>query len=588
MLARRIPSTLLLLLVFPIFASCSPELPPPDSGVSAEIGEEGGILRLPLVTTGTPYKEAILEIPKHALRARTRFTMRQTLAFRLADETPVSPAVELLPDGQQFELPVRLRMPFDVQQAGSQNAWLRGLVRRQMRTELMPIAAWTKPDGEAVLELKHLSSYQLVFTKGPNREAFMDLSLLVIMDNSKSMVPKQRVVAKESVGLFRKLVMNPATKGKNFRIGLITTDDRSAFVAGTPDCGKPLERFDNGKFQNRSCRERKAKGELSAAAWTVCEEVCPAGTLMPTDPFIAYNAGAKKYNVGMGTEAEAIAAFGCMAVVGDNGCNVEAPLEAMRRNLVRIQNGEPGYKEFLTLDPMLGYKNATTMLGLFFVTDEDDCSIRADRMRDNQFAARNCAATGNRPDPECFNIDYRCMAESVICGAEDALLSEGTKGACELRDDKKHRMMSMGRDSYLERPSAYVEALKSVLFDLDRVVVSGLWSPMIKNSEPKLGALAQSTPLTIIRASETSPATTPYLHHQAVDCKETDNGAKITAFPQLRLAKFACYLPGAVQVSICDLSKYGDAFEVLIQYINNSLMMPTGSLGLDKCNELTE
>src|SRR5690606_11799852 len=62
--------------------------------------------------------------------------------------------------------------------------------------------------------------------------------------------------------------------------------------------------------------------------------------------------------------------FQCMAVLGSRGCEYEQPLEAMRRAL----DG--------SVAENAGFLRADAVLGVVFLTDEDDCSARVPALFD--------------------------------------------------------------------------------------------------------------------------------------------------------------------------------------------------------------
>lgn len=558
---------------------CSKPLVEGQPAGVAVIDQTGGQVRLPVATPGSPYHEAILTIPAGALREPVLFTLKETAPLAIEGGTPISAAVEILPEGLHFEKPAELRLPYSLTAtAGNEDrmqAWVKSAGQLPGR---VLIAGLTEPAGEAVLELAHLSTYQIIVTAPPMMPPMVPgpVNTLFIIDNSRSMMPKQQKLAASMPVFFNELVDKVGNRARSFRMAITNTDHVRNFVAGTPDCGKAPERFTNGRLLIESCRSRTA--EMSKEAADICMASCPAGAIMPTAdyPYIWYDKNDKKYYVGTTevSKEKALESFTCIALVGDGGCNIEAPLEALNSAIDRIANEERGFKNFFQMAP--GAKpNDNDLFLPFFVTDEDDCSVRADRTRDNQLATRSCKL-GDPQSPDCFNIDYRCIAESLDCGTS-SLMSVGTKATCKLK-----------ANSYLQHPREYAKALKKIVKNVnDQVLVSGIWAlPNIKNNEPKLSSMMiTDLPLNIGWSSDLSPRTTPNLHQQPA-CQEPYGMTQILGYPQLRLSKFACYVRGAVQVSICDLNKYGEAFQMIGHYLNN--MVPTSSDIQEKCDPMVD
>lgn len=543
----------------------------------AEIGPFGGQVRLPVTTPGSPYQEVILTVPAGALREPVLLTLKQVAPFAIDGGTPISEAIGITPHGLHFEKPAELRLPYSPAAARGGEDRMQAWVDSFGQLERVAIAGLTEPAGEAVLELAHLSTYEIIVTAPPMMPPTVDqVNVLYIVDNSRSMMEKQKKLADSIPVFFNELVDKVGNRSRSFRMAFTNTDHVRNFVAGTPDCGKAPERFTNGRLLIESCRSRIA--EISKEAADICMASCSAGAVMPSVdyPFISYDKVTKEYRVGttVVTKAQALESFTCLALVGDGGCNIEAPLEALNSAIDRIAREEPGSKNFFPM--AAGAKpNDTDLFLPVFVTDEDDCSVRADRTRDNQLATRSCKP-GDPQSPDCFNIDYRCMAESLDCGT-DSLMSVGTKATCKLKTN-----------SYLRHPREYAKALSKIVKNVNnQVLVSAIMPlPRVKNNEPKLSSpMIVDLPLKIGWSSDLSPRTTPNLHHLPA-CQETYGTTMILGYPQLRLSKFACYVRGAVQVSICDLNRYGEVFQMIGKYLNS--MVPISSDIQEKCDPLVD
>jgi hypothetical protein len=132
-------------------------------------------------------------------------------------------------------------------------------------------------------------------------------------------------------------------------------------------------------------------------------------------------------------------AFGCLVQLPGNGCGFEAPLEAMRRAL----DGSIARND--------GFLRADALLGVVFLSDEDDCSAG---------------------DPALFAPDeselgplnsFRCFEQGSHC-AEDDLRSPGVKRDCRARADSP----------YLIPPRAYVDFLRQLKPEPDMVFAAGI------------------------------------------------------------------------------------------------------------------
>ena len=95
--------------------------------------------------------------------------------------------------------------------------------------------------------------------------------------------------------------------------------------------------------------------------------------------------------------------FKCMALVGDAGCGVEGPLEAVKRALTTIRRRR-----------MQTSWRSGSLLAVIFITDEDDCSVKASRRSELNPNYRNC--NSGQPDSyDCYKVDQRCIARSLQC-----------------------------------------------------------------------------------------------------------------------------------------------------------------------------
>lgn len=228
-------------------------------------------------------------------------------------------------------------------------------------------------------------------------------------------------------------------------------------------------------------------------------------------------------------------ALRCMGLIGDGGCGVESPLEAIKRAL----DGHRSEND--------GFLRADALLAVLIISDEDDCSVQLSRRSENNPANRSCAVT----DPEaydCFNIDYRCFASSVQC--DQSMLSTGVKTNCKERSG-----------NYLEPVDKYVSFLNT-LRPMGRLVVSGIWT------RP---SVSEGGKVEIARGS--GGTSSPFLNRApgaGASCAYAAD-PNIIGQAQLRLSSFAGKIPGSLQASVCDIDNYGLALDRVVQAIKTKL-----------------
>ena len=148
-------------------------------------------------------------------------------------------------------------------------------------------------------------------------------------------------------------------------------------------------------------------------------------------------------------------AFDCIARLGDSGCDYEQPLEAMRRAL----DG--------SIAENLGFVRENSVLGVIFLTDEDDCSARVPALFDPDNPDLSSPS-----DPE-----WRCFTSGVTCTGVDDVFPPGWQMGCEPRDDSP----------YVARVDEYIEFLRQLKPDPNHLVVSGIiGDPNLVNVEVEI------------------------------------------------------------------------------------------------------
>jgi hypothetical protein len=129
-------------------------------------------------------------------------------------------------------------------------------------------------------------------------------------------------------------------------------------------------------------------------------------------------------------------AFACMATIGDRGCGVEQPLEALRRALQ-----DPSSDGFLRDD---------AMLLVVFLTDEDDSSGTDPMMW---------------PENDPYDLNNRWFEYGVVCDQDPT--TTGPHTGC-VPDDASTALSPIG---------SYVDYLQSLKSDPGLVMVAGIVSP---------------------------------------------------------------------------------------------------------------
>jgi hypothetical protein len=359
------------------------------------------------------------------------------------------------------------------------------------------------------------------------------LDILFVIDNSPSMMPLQEALAYNIPRFLSKI---DAT-GADYHVAITTTD-----VGGQPPTGA-YEPFrlgscntrngDDGVMQATACASR---GNLSAPARNVCARLCPDPKYVPTDGSRFISKTGMKSNVPSDFQVDPLTgrtvdfgpanAFKCMAVVGDIGCGVEAPLEAAKRAL----DGHALENQ--------GFLRPNSLLAVIFITDEDDCSAQ-DAMRGTLWTpSRDCSAADPNAPAECFNTNYRCLAKTLRC--TEALNTAGAKTGCVEQSP-----------SFLSPIAQYTSFLKG-LRPSNRLFVGGIWN---------LGDLARSGRMQVAPLVPGSTSSDQLGAQRRLCGIQDPRFSEAGALPQLRLSKFAQGLRSSIEVDLCDIERYPDAID---------------------------
>ena len=190
------------------------------------------------------------------------------------------------------------------------------------------------------------------------------IDILFVVDNSASMGTPQRLLSASLPLLYDKLQAlvdgdgNPLNPDVNI---MFTTTDVGHPLCTAPDGYAPAL----GAPQAESCTERIDEFIDTPES---CTDGCAmeGGAVGPIDPFIHFDGP-------MGTSTNvpgnAIAnAMRCLAPQGIVGCGYEAPLESMLLAIDPAATWNLGNKPFV---------RDQARLAVVFITDEEDCSVRA-------------------------------------------------------------------------------------------------------------------------------------------------------------------------------------------------------------------
>ncbi|HWO27058.1 MAG TPA: hypothetical protein VNO30_50355 [Kofleriaceae bacterium] len=254
----------------------------------------------------------------------------------------------------------------------------------------------------------------------PNR----DLDLLFVVDDSPSMLDKQQNL-KANFPRFIEALQLALGGLPNLHIGVVSTD------MGTKASGSATPAPAIGQIGQGGCSGTGKGGALQI------------GTSSITDRYlidIAQPGGTRLVNYpGMLADA-----FGQLANLGAGGCGFEQPLAAMRAAL----DNHPANTGFL---------RAGAMLGVIFLSDEDDCSAKSTTLFDV-----------NGAGPLGPLQSFRCTRFGVTCAiggqTSDAMNQVGAKSGCA---------PSVG-SAHLDDVAPYRAFLAGLKTDPRRVVVGGI------------------------------------------------------------------------------------------------------------------
>lgn len=385
-----------------------------------------------------------------------------------------------------------------------------------------------------------------------------DIDVLFLVDNSTSMSPKQKAIASAIPTFIQKI---DGTKS-NYHIGVVTSDIGTLPPGKTSFPGSTEQRCntakgDDGLLQNKACSTRIPASDQNTEFALACKgamsPLCPDASFVPQDLWIAKD-GTKvnvvPTNPGTLTASEiAQRAFQCVGLVGDYGCGVESPLEAVKRAL-------DGH-----LPENKGFLRDNSVLAIIFITDEDDCSVQLSQRQNLDPANTNCGTSNPDPDYKCYNLDYRCVAKSTVC--DEPLNTPGLKHNCRERTG-----------NFLEPVDKYVKFL-SALRPKEKLVIAGIWTPSIQDFQAR-GATGDGKLEIDGTAGDFSTNVLNRGQKLKAACYDPDPMMKLTTSPQgffgqaqHRLSSFIRKFDPSVYVeqSICAAANYGTALDRIAEKV---------------------
>lgn len=328
---------------------------------------------------------------------------------------------------------------------------------------------------------------------------FRDLDLLFVIDNSTSMADKQARLVDNFPVFIAALESLPAGM-PNLHLAVVTTDmgtTASESPGSAPPVGKPgiggcgLD-GDGGRFLTNGAA---VKGSF----------------------VIDVDDGGERVRNYEGSLSQV---FSTMAAVGATGCGSEQPLRAMRAALTDDSNS--------------GFLREDALLGVVFLTDEDDCSLKSY----NLFGPESTIL-----GPQ---TSFRCTRFGVTCSGggatPDAMNQVGEKTDCT----------ASTTSTYLDQVAPYRDFLVGLKGgDVSRVAVAAIMGP----PEPVR-----------VEQGASSPDLAPSCSYQGA------HGIEVAA-PGVRLNSFVELFPNRAQwTSICQhdlapgLAQIAERFKEVLGY----------------------
>ena len=257
----------------------------------------------------------------------------------------------------------------------------------------------------------------------PNR----DVDLLFVVDDSPSMLDKQINLTTNFPSFLDRL---QAVQGglPNLHVGVITTD------MGTKASGSVLPAPAIGQIGQGGCAGTGKGGALQVFN-------APVTGKYLVDVEAGGGARTRNYT---GPLADA---FSAMAKAGAGGCGFEQPLAAMRAAL----DGNAANTGFL---------RSEAMLGVVFLTDEDDCSARS-----TELFGPETPVLGPLQSFRCTRFGVKCAVGGLT---PDEMNQVGAKSGCGA---------SVGA-ALMDDVAPYRDFLRGLKRDPKRIAVTGIVGPV--------------------------------------------------------------------------------------------------------------
>jgi hypothetical protein len=382
-----------------------------------------------------------------------------------------------------------------------------------------------------------------------------DVDILFLIDNSFSMSPKQKALA----AAIPKFIQAIDDTGANYHVGIATSDIGADTAPGVLWGGNisvsHCDSFsgDDGLLQAMPCTQRTGQ---SQGAMSACQTLCPNDAFVPKGGMNYISKVDGVTNVPQSLRLDTMTgkmvddgpskAFQCIALVGDAGCGIEGQFEGAKRALDghRAENA--------------GFLRSGSVLAVIYITDEDDCSVQLAQRSQLDPSTKDCDPT--QPDsPNCYNVDYRCLARSLQC--DQTMLTAGGKTNCKERPA-----------NFLDPVQKYHDFLTTLRPDPQKLLISGIWT------KPSILGTGQ------VQIAAVNPGTgTPALNRATMTNAACYYQTDPTIFgqAQIRLSEFAALFgtdqttgkPNALELSICDIDNYPAALD----NIANALKVKLGA-----------
>lgn len=530
-----------------------PGLPVCGTAVAiSRLDENGG--EVVVRDTSSPLFGVRLKVPPGALPAMTEVVLAEGMGAANAEsgEQGIGTAVCISAYGAQLSKPASLILPVDPTQITEDQEVVAVGHQDGERTTVVQGARLTLDEQARLMRvpIPRFGMFQLIRTGKIPQFRGNNADILLVVDNSGSMTPKQLALA-NSIEPFFKKIENTCV---NYHIGIISTDVGNHAIGNVGD---------DGKLQAKRCRDRGLTGSAAAA----CEKVCSAGVLSPSRPYL------QKDDIKTAADRDALLAqLKCMAVLGTGGSQYESPLAAMRRAIEQMDDLDMKNPALANsgFSRRTGVDAKDSLLSLLFITDEDDSSVRAASKAAFLAPRRVCsAAMDDSSDPTCYptGASFRGLAVGLDC--DTSLLGASGARTCHERP--------MSLLTPVDEFASFLLGKKSK----DRLLVSGIWSlpdaPMPANS--------------ITFDLQASP--TYYPSGKKAVCVDPTSDA-IFGYPQLRLSSFVKRLqvrsgtdgklPGInesapySQTSICQPATWASALDNLAEAIFDRTALCRASL----------